>query len=231
MIEFAIKYTPLYLSGALVGLGLTVAAMAGALVIGLLVALGRLSGRRWLRWCCAVYVAVFRGVPPLVLLYIIYFGLPAWAMQSGSDALIAMFSPLDNRLLAATIAFSINAGAYTSEIIRASILSVHAEQMEAARSIGMTYPMAMRRIILPQALRAAFPPFCNEFVIILKGTSLASVIGVTELMRNAQMVASATFLNLEAYVLAAVFYVVMVTILQIGSSFVEARINRGMATR
>lgn len=229
MIEFAIKYAPLYLSGALIGLGLTVAAMTGALAIGLLVALGRLSRRRWLRWCCSVYVAVFRGVPPLVLLYIVYFGLPAWAMNSGSDALVAVFSPLDNRLLAATIAFSINAGAYTSEIIRASILSVHSEQMEAARSIGMTYPTAMRRIILPQALRAAFPPFCNEFVIILKGTSLASVIGVTELMRNAQMVASATFLNLEAYVLAAIFYVVMVTILQIGSSFVEARMNRGMA--
>jgi His/Glu/Gln/Arg/opine family amino acid ABC transporter permease subunit len=225
MLEFAVTYAPLYFAGALVGLGLTVGAMAGALVIGLFVALGRLSRHAAIRWLCVAYVTVFRGVPPLVLLYIVYFGLPAWAMQSGSPALVAIFSPLDNRLIAATIAFSINAGAYTSEIIRASILSVHPEQMEAARSIGMTYPLAMRRIILPQAFRIAFPPFCNEFIIILKGTSLASVIGVAELMRNAQMVASATFLNLEAYVLAAVFYVFMVTILQFGASFIEARLD------
>ncbi|MFH1795593.1 MAG: amino acid ABC transporter permease [Pseudomonadota bacterium] len=226
MTEFTIAYAPLYFSGLLVGLVLTVGAMAGALTIGLFVALGRLSRFAVLRWLCVGYVAVFRGAPPLVLLYIVYFGLPAWAMQSGNPLLVTIFSPLDNRLVAATIAFSVNAGAYTAEIIRASIQSIHAEQFEAARSIGMTSAQTMRRIILPQAFRVAFPPFCNEFVIILKGTSLASVIGVTELMRTAQNVASATFLNLEAYLLAGAFYVVTVSLLQIGASMLEARMTR-----
>ncbi|MGI6853206.1 amino acid ABC transporter permease [Mesorhizobium sp. 1B3] len=221
MIDFAIAYLPLYLKGALVGLALTAAAMTGALIIGVAVAMGRLSQIPLLRYLTISYVAVFRAVPPLVLLYIVYFGLPAWAMATNSDVLIAIFSPLDNRLLAATLAFSVNAGAYVAEIVRASILSIPEEQMEAARSIGMTYPKAMRRIILPQAFRTAFPTLCNEFIIILKGTSLASVIGVTELMRNAQMVASATFRNLEAYVLAALLYVVLVILLQLASARIE----------
>ncbi|HEY0210894.1 amino acid ABC transporter permease [Acerihabitans sp.] len=225
MMEFVAAYSPLYLQGVLVGLSLTVFAMAGALVIGLLVALGRLSRRMPVRLFCLAYVTVFRGVPPLVLLYLVYFGLPAWASQAGSPLLISLLSPLDNRLLAATLAFAVNAGAYTAESIRASIISIHSEQMEAARSIGMTYPQAMRRIILPQALRVAFPPLCNEFIIVLKGTSLASVIGVTELMRNAQMIASATFLNLQAYLLAAAFYVVLVILLQVLASAVERRLS------
>lgn len=225
MLDFTLQYSGLYFQGALVGLGLTVLAMAGALVIGLFLALGRISSRRSVRNFCLVYVTIFRAVPPLVLLYIIYFGLPTWAAQFDNPVLAAVFEPLNNRLFAATLAFSMNAGAYTSEIIRASILSIHTEQMEAARSIGMTYAMALRRIILPQAFRVAFPPFCNEFIIILKGTSLASVIGVTELMRNAQMAASATFLNLQAYSLAAVFYIVMVAVLQIASSLIEARMQ------
>lgn len=223
--DFVVAYSPLYLKGALVGLSLTAVSMCGALLIGLLVALGRLSRRAPLRLLCLGYVTLFRGIPPLVLLYLVYFGLPAWASQSGSPWLVSLLGPLNNRLFAATLAFAVNAGAYTSEIIRASISSIHSEQLEAARSIGMTYGQAMRRIILPQALRVAFPPLCNEFIIVLKGTSLASVIGVTELMRNAQMVASATFLNLQAYVLAAIFYVVLVILLQIVSSAIERRLG------
>lgn len=231
MTEFTIAYGPLYFKGLLVGLGLTVVAMVGALIIGLFVALGRLSKFAALRWLCVAYIAIFRGAPPLVLLYIAYFGIPAWAAQTGNGFLMAIFSPLDNRLLAATLAFSVNAGAYTAEIIRASIQSIHAEQFEAARSIGMTYPQTMRRIILPQAMRIAFPPFCNEFVIILKGTSLASVIGVTELMRTAQNVASATFLNLEAYMLAGIIYVVTVSVLQVAASMLEVRMNQSKSRK
>lgn len=231
MIEFAIAYLPLYLKGALVGLGLTAAAMVGALAIGIVVALGRLSSNPILKYLTLAYVAVFRAVPPLVLLYIVYFGLPAWAMATDNAFLIGIFAPLDNRFIAATLALSVNAGAYVSEILRAAILALPADQMEAARSIGMTYPKAMRRIILPQAFRTAFPPLCNEFIIILKGTSLASVIGVTELMRNAQMIASSTFRNLDAYVLAACVYVVLVIILQFISVKIEARMNRGIGQR
>ncbi|MDQ0392808.1 amino acid ABC transporter permease [Labrys monachus] len=214
MIDFVTSYTQLYVTGALVGLGLALLSFAGSLAIGLAAALGRISSRRWLRLLTGAYVALFRGVPPLVLLYIVYFGLPAWAHQTGDAALIALLSPLDNRLLAATVAFAINSGAYSTEIFRASILSVQADQMEAARSLGMSYALGMRRIVLPQALRIAVPPLSNELIIVLKGTSLASVIGVSELMRNAQTAASATFQNLIAYSYAAVFYVVFVIVLQ-----------------
>lgn len=226
--EFLSTYFPFYLQGALVGLGLTCLAMAGALVIGLAVALGRLSGKPVLVAACAVYTALFRGIPPLVTLYIIYFGLPSWAMQSGNQFLIALLGPLDNRILCAMIGFALNSGAYTSEIIRASVLSIPVEQFEAARSLGMPYHRSLRRIILPQAFRVAFPALGNEFVIVLKGTSLASVIGVTELMRNAQMAAAATFRNLEAYSLAAAFYVTIVVILQIVVRLLEKRFSRGI---
>jgi His/Glu/Gln/Arg/opine family amino acid ABC transporter permease subunit len=215
MIEFAVSYFPLYCEGTLIGLGLTALAMVGSVVIGLMVALARISNSRALRAVGATYVALFRGIPPLVLLYVIYFGLPTLAQEAGSPLLKAVFMPLDNRICAAAVAFAINSGAYSAEIIRAAITSVPVEQLEAARSIAMSYSLAMRRIILPQAIRIAFPPLGNEFITVLKGTSLASVIGVTELMRTAQMAASATFMNLTAYMFAAVFYIVLVIILQL----------------
>ena len=227
MIQFVATYTPAYLAGIFLGLGLALLAFGGSLVIGLFGAFGRISSRPWLRALASAYVALFRGIPPLVLLYIVYFGLPAWAHEIGSAPLEAFFAPLDNRIIAAALAFAVNSGAYTSEIYRASILSIHAEQMEAARSLGMTYSKAMRRIILPQAFKVAFPPLSNELIVVLKGTSLASVIGVTELMRTAQIAASATFQNLLAYSYAALFYVVFVILLQIGSKQAERYLTFG----
>jgi His/Glu/Gln/Arg/opine family amino acid ABC transporter permease subunit len=225
--DLVLAYLPMYAIGALVGIGLTVAAMIGSVAIGLVAALGRVSKYAVPRALTGAYVAVFRGVPPLVLLYIVYFGLPAWAQQLRIEPLITLLVPLNNRLFAATVAFAINSGAYTTEIIRASILSISADQMEAGRSIGMSYMLCMRRIILPQAMRVAFPSLGNEFITVLKGTSLASVIGVTELMRSAQLAAAATFQNLAAYSLAAVFYVALVIVLQAIVTLVERTLGRG----
>jgi His/Glu/Gln/Arg/opine family amino acid ABC transporter permease subunit len=225
MIEFAVNYFDLYLKGIAVGFALTVAAMAGAIIIGLIAAFGRISTNSILRFISSVYVAVFRGIPPLLMLYVVYFGVPAWAIQTGSPVLLGIFEPLNNRLIAATVAFAINGGAYSTEIIRASILAVPQEQMETARSIAMSYWLAMRRIILPQAMRAAFPPLGNEFITVLKGTSLAAVIGVTELMRSAQLAASATFQNMTAYTFAAVFYVCLVIILQGAIGVIERQLT------
>ena len=223
MAQFTFDYLYLYTVGAIVGIVLTLATMAGSIAIGLFGALGRLSGHRTVRALASAYVALFRGVPPLVLLYIIYFGLPTWAHDLGIGFLVDLLSPLNNRLLAAVVAFAANSGAYSTEIIRASIESIPGEQAEAARSLGMSYGLAMRRVILPQAMRVAFAPLGNEFITVLKGTSLASVIGVTELMRDAQLAAAATFKNLMAYSLAAIFYVIMVIILQYIVTSVEKR--------
>ena len=223
MLEFARAYLPLYAEGAVVGVGLAALSMVLSIGLGLLAALGRTSGALLVRSIVSAYVALFRGVPPLVLLYLVYFGLPSWAQQLGTRPLVAFLAPLNNRILAAVVAFGFNSGAYSTEIIRSAIAAIPPEQMEAAQSLGMSYWLAMRRIIIPQSARVAFPPLGNEFIAVIKGTSLASVIGVTELMRHAQLVAAATFQNLAAYTLAAVFYVVLVIILQSGVSLVERR--------
>ncbi len=225
MLQFARDYLPFYTIGAVVGMGLTLTSMLGSVAIGLVGALGRVSERPAVRTLASGYVAIFRGVPPLVLLYVVYFGLPSWAHDLGIRFLMDLLSPLNNRILAAVVAFALNSGAYSTEIIRASIQSIPPEQTEAARSLGMSYWLTMRRVIIPQSLRVAFAPLGNEFITVLKGTSLASVIGVTELMRDAQLAAAATFQNLVAYSLAAIFYVVMVIILQQMVSMVEKRFS------
>ncbi len=225
MIEFATTYFGLYLQGTLIGIGLTILAMIGSLLIGLAVALARLSGNKVARAVGSGYVALFRGIPPLLLIYIVYFGLPAWAQSADIPWLSTMVSPLDNRIISATVALAVNSGAYSAEIIRASIVSVPAEQAETAKSIGMSYWLSLRRIILPQAFRVAFAPLGNETITVLKGTSLVSVIGVTELMRTAQLTASATFQNLTAYSFAALFYVVLVILLQIVVHLVERHLR------
>lgn len=223
MVQFALDYLHLYTIGAFVAIVVTVATMAGSVAIGFFGALGRLSEHRLIRALASAYVALFRGVPPLVLLYVVYFGLPSWAHDQGIRFLIDLLTPLNNRILAAVIAFAANSGAYSTEIIRASIESIPTEQTEAARSLGMSYWLTMRRVIVPQSMRVAFAPLGNEFITVLKGTSLASVIGVTELMRDAQLAAAATFKNLTAYSLAAVFYVILVIILQRIVTSVEKR--------
>ena len=218
------SYLPMYINGAFVGAGLTVLVMALATLIGLAVALGKVSPNRTLRGIFSAYTIIFRGTPPLVLLYIVYFGIPSWVASTDNDFLKAIATPLDNRILAVVIAMTLVVAAYSAEIIRAAIQSIHADQMEAARSIGMSRMKAMRHIILPQAFRTAVPPMASEFVVTLKGTSLTSVIGVTELTRAAQITASATFHVMEAYMLAAFFYIVMVTILQSFVTWIERRL-------
>ncbi len=225
MLQFARDYLPLYFQGTLVAIAVTALSMLLSVAIGLAAALGRLSGSRAARSIVSAYVAFFRGIPPLVLLYVVYFGLPSWAEQMGIRPLAAFLAPLNNRVLSAVIAFGVNSGAYSTEIIRSAIASIPHEQMEAAQSLGMSYWLAMRRIIVPQSARVAFPPLGNEFIAVLKGTSLASVIGVTELMRDAQLVAAATFQNLMAYSLAGVYYVVLVIMLQGAVGWIEGRLS------
>jgi glutamine transport system permease protein len=225
MVQFAKDYVPLYFEGTLVAISVTIVSMMLSVTIGLVAALARLSKNRFAPGLVSTYVALFRGVPPLVLLYVVYFGLPSWAQQTGLRSLADFLAPLNNRILAAVIAFGFNSGAYSTEIIRSAIASIPHEQMETAQSLGMSYWLAMRRIIVPQSARVAFPPLGNEFIAVLKGTSLASVIGVTELMRDAQLVAAATFQNLMAYSLAGVYYVVLVIVLQSAVSWGERRLT------
>ncbi|MGE0004425.1 MAG: amino acid ABC transporter permease [Parvibaculaceae bacterium] len=227
MIDFFRLYCIAYLLGLLVAIGITVCAMAVSITIGTFAAQARDSRYLAVRTSVGAYVAAFRAVPPLLTLYFVYFGLPTWAANSDMPLLAEFLKPLDNRVISAVVAFALTSGAFTTEIIRSGIKSVGSDQVEAARSIGMSSGMIFRRVIAPQAFRIAFPPLGSEFIYVLKGTSLASVIGVVELMRTAQLAAGATFQSLTAYGLAGLYYLLFVALLQLSISRGEAFLSRG----
>jgi len=196
--DLVLQEFPLLLKGAYYTLLITAVSMTFGLIIGLLVALARLTGNKVLSSFARVYVSVIRGTPLLVQIFIIYYGLPDIGITFGP-------------LTAAFISLSINIGAYLSETFRGAIISIPKGQMEAALSIGMSYNQAMRRIILPQAARVAIPPMGNTFIGILKETSLVSVITVTELLRASQLLISKHLVVMPFYIAIAIMYWVMST--------------------
>ncbi|TGO05825.1 amino acid ABC transporter permease [Serinibacter arcticus] len=202
------------LSGTIRGtIPLTAASFVGGMVLAVLVALARLSRVGVVRWIAQGYVSIIRGTPLLVQLFIIFYALPSLGLT---------IDPFPS----AIIAFSLNVGGYASEIVRAAILSIPRGQWEAAETIGYSRTMALRRVILPQAARVAVPPLSNTFISLVKDTSLASTILVTELLRKAQEIAAPTFEFLTLYSLAAVIYWVLCLVLSIGQGFLERRLGR-----
>lgn len=206
MIEGAIQYT----------IPLTLITFVLGLVLAVLTALARLSSMRILQIIARVYVSIIRGTPLLVQLFIIFYGLPNLGVTI-------------DPFISAIIGFSLNVGAYASEIIRAAILSIPKGQWEAGYSIGMTYTQALKRIILPQAARVSIPPLSNTFISLLKDTSLASLILVTELFRKAQEIAAKNYEFLLLYIEAAVLYWILCTILSFIQGSLEDRLNRYVA--
>ncbi|KFN12794.1 L-cystine transport system permease protein tcyB [Bacillus pseudomycoides] len=176
-------------------------------------ALARISSSRLLQWIARIYVSIIRGTPLLVQLFIIFYGLPTLNIE---------IDPYP----AAIIGFSLNVGAYASEIIRASILSIPKGQWEAAYTIGMTYPQALKRIILPQATRVSIPPLSNTFISLVKDTSLASLILVTELFRKAQEIAAMNYEFLIVYFEAGLIYWAICFLLSIVQQILEKRSER-----
>jgi His/Glu/Gln/Arg/opine family amino acid ABC transporter permease subunit len=187
---------PRLLYGARVTLQLTVLTLLFGVTAGLIVALCRISAIAPLRWLASVYVEIVRGTPLLMQIYVIYFVLPAIHISVDSFA-------------AGVMALSFNAAAYISEIFRAGIESIDTGQMEAARSLGMTYSGAMRWIILPQTLRRVLPPLTNEAVALLKDSSLVSVVALTELMRVGKEYATTSGSPTTVYLGVALLYLVM----------------------
>ena len=203
--------------GALLGtIPLALASFALGLALALVVALMRLSRVRAVSAVAAAYVSVIRGTPLLVQLFVIFFGLPSIGLT---------ISPWPS----AIIAFSANIGGYAAEVIRAAIQSVPKGQWEAAHMIGMPHGLALRRIILPQAARVSVPPLSNTFIGLVKDTSLASVILVAELFRQAQEIAAFSQEYMVVYVEAAVVYWVVCLFLSAGQSLLEKRLDRHVA--
>lgn len=194
-------------------------------VLGLVAALMRSSKLAPLRWLSGLYVLVFRGTPVLVQLYFIYFGANiVFDITLIPTTLHLGLFNLDGAVLAAILALGINEGAYMREIIRAGIDSIDKGQMEAAKSLGMRYGLAMRRIVLPQAARVIVPPLGNEFNNMLKTTSLAFTIGVYEMFADAEIGYSNSF-KVEFFEAVAIWYLVLTGVWSIIQASIERRLG------
>ncbi|WP_345751850.1 amino acid ABC transporter permease [Microbacterium rhizophilus] len=210
------SFWPLVLGGLTGTIPLTLASFALGLVIALGIALLRLSSNPVLSWIGRAYVSVIRGTPLLVQLFVIFYGLPSLGVT---------LPPWPS----AIIALSLNVGGYAAEIIRAAILSVPRGQWEAGYTIGMSNAVTLRRIILPQAARVSVPPLSNTFISLVKDTSLASTILVTEMFKEAQRIATFSSEFMTIYLVAAFVYWLFCTVLAAVQGRVEKRLDRYVA--
>lgn len=206
------SFPKILVSGLTVTLPLTVVSFALALVIALVTALVQIAKVPVLRQIARFYIWVIRGTPVLVQLFVVFYGLP------NAGILIDPFP-------AAVACFAINEGAYCAESIRAALESVPAGQMEAGYCVGMTYLQTMRRIILPQALRTAFPPLFNSLISLLKDTSLAANITVAEMFMTTQRIVARTYESLPLYLEVAAVYLIFSTILTQVQRWGEKKLN------
>ncbi|QAY71842.1 amino acid ABC transporter permease [Xylanimonas protaetiae] len=210
---FTSSFWPI-LRGGLVGtIPLALASFAIGLVIALGVALLRLSTHPVLSWLGRAYVSVIRGTPLLVQLFVIFYGLPSVGV---------VIDPWPS----AIVAFSLNVGGYAAEVIRAAILSIPQGQWEAAYTIGMRRTTTLRRVVLPQAARVSVPPLSNTFISLVKDTSLASLILVSDAFRQAQVIAAATSQFMLLYLEVALVYWLICTVLSFGQDRLEKRLER-----
>ena len=208
---------------------ISIASMAIGLVIGVIVAVARGSPNPVLRGAALFYAWFFRGTP-LILQLLLWFNMALVFPRLGIAGIwqvktITVLTPV----VATLLGLGLNEGAYVSELVRAGMLSVDRGQYEASISIGMGYGQALRRIILPQAMRVIIPPLGNEFIGLLKLSSLASIIGFSDLLRNAQDIYYENAKVIELLMVAGVWYLVLVSILSVGQAALERRFGRGQA--
>ncbi len=217
---------PLIRNGFIVTILVSVVAQFFGVVLGLIAALAKMSKFPLFRWLADIYIWYFRGTPLLVQMVLLFFGFGATHIYGFPDIHIG-FITISGAIQAGTLALAINEGAYMAEIVRAGIEAIDPGQMEAAKSLGMTYGMAMRRIILPQAAKVIIPPLGNEFNNMMKTTSLMEVISATELFYGFNQLNAALFKPFELFIAASIYYLEMTTIW----SFIQARIEAGLGER
>jgi polar amino acid transport system permease protein len=199
-----VGWIPQLLDGAKITILLTLASVSAGIIISVFLALGEMSKSKFLNKLCAIYVFFFRGTPLLMQLYFVYYGLPT----------INPALTINNRFLAAFIAYSLNSGAYCCEIIRAAIQSIDKGQFEASRALGMTYGQTMKLIIFPQSIRRLIPPVGNEFIMMLKDASLVSMIALADITKVTRSIQSSTTSSL-VYIPAMILYLVITAIFTI----------------
>ncbi len=209
--DLVINSFPLLLTGAVVTVKITALSVALGVIIGLFVGVARICHIAPLRILAAIYVDFLRGTPLLVQIFLIYFALPVITGQRVDP------------FFAAIASCGINSGAYVAEIFRAGIQSIDAGQMEAGRSLGMTWLQTMRYIIIPQAFKRVIPPLGNEFIALLKDSSLVSVIGFEELTRRGQLIIARTYGSLEIWISVAIIYLAMTLTISRFVAYLERR--------
>ena len=212
-LDFVTSTSLLLLEGAFVTLKITLVAVSCGVLIGLFVGIAALSNYKLLKYPAKVYVDIIRGTPLLVQIFLIYFALPA--------ILGIRIEPY----IAAVVACSINSGAYVAEIFRAGIQSIDKGQFEAGRSLGLTWSQTMRKIVIPQAFRRTIPQLGNEFIAILKDSSLLSVIGFEEFTIKGQHNIAATYKSFEIWTAVAIIYLVMTLTISRFVAFLEKKYN------
>jgi polar amino acid transport system permease protein len=201
------------LHGTIVTIEITLGAIILGCLIGLVIGLGRLDPRRRIVYgLCTAYVSFIRGTPLLVQLFIWFFGLPHFGLNFP-----AFFCGI--------VGMGIYSGAYVSEIVRGAIQSIERGQMEAARSLGMPYRMAMREIVVPQAAVRMIPPLGNEFIALIKNSSLVSLLTIADLMHEGQKIIATSYRSLEVYLAVALVYFVLTNLTGLGLRLVERRLS------
>ena len=206
---------PLLLKGAGITLEITALSVGLGLLIGMFVGVAKLSDNRLIRGLASVYVDCIRGTPLLVQIFLVYFALPQ------------IIGHRIDPFVAAVGACSINSGAYVAEIFRAGIQSIDKGQMEASRALGLNWFQAMRFVIMPQAFKRIIPPLGNEFIAMLKDSSLVSVIGFEELTRTGQLIISRTYAAVEIWIVVALLYLIMTLAISRFVALLEKRFSKG----
>jgi len=210
-----VQYWPRLIAGLGLTVEITIISLILAGILGMVFGLLSVSKRKSLRAIALVYVDIVRGTPLLVQAFFIYFGIPA-ALGIQSDPVVS-----------GVITLSLNAGGYLAEIVRGGIESISRGQMEAARSLGLPYGMAMRSVILPQAIRTMTPALINQCIITLKDTSLLSVIGVTELTQTGRLIIANNYQSFEVWAIVAMMYFIIIMILSKISKRIERKMSYG----
>lgn len=218
-IQHAINVFPSLLRGAVITVEVTTFAIFFGLILGTIAAFGKLSKRPVFRIPSSMYVDFIRGTPLFVQILLFYYGIPGLIFGITGEPF--RIDPI----LAGIAVCSINSGAYNAEIVRAGIKSVDRGQMEAARSLGMTEGQAMREVIMPQAVRLIIPPLGNEFIALLKDSSLLAVISVHELSKNGMLYVSKTFAAFPAYISVALVYLALTMGISHVLGYIERRLG------
>lgn len=204
---------PLFLSATFLTIKLTVVALVLGCAIGLIFAFFRISNSKVLHYIAHAYITVIRGTPLIVQIAILYFGI---------SSIITL-----SQFWAGAIALAVHSGAYIAEVFRGAIQSIDRGQMEAAKSLGMPYPLAMRRIILPQAFRLAIPSLGNQFIIGLKDSSLVAYVGMADLWGTGLSEAASNYRQLETYIVVGLYYLAMIMLFSFFVNKLESRLSTG----